>query len=41
MAKKPLTKKQDDAYDRKHGIKENSPRDKAMDNKLMGRKQGR
>jgi hypothetical protein len=40
LAKKPLTKKQDDAFDRKNGIKENSPRDKRMDKKLMGGKRG-
>lgn len=37
MAKKPLTKSQDDAFDRKRGIKENSPRDKKLDPRLMGK----
>lgn len=30
-AKKPMTPAQDDAMDRKRGIKENSPADKALD----------
>lgn len=37
MAKK-LTAKQDDAFDKKKGIKENSPRDRGVDKKLMGAK---
>lgn len=32
MAKK-MTKKQDDAYDKKNGIKENSKKDKKLDKK--------
>ena len=35
--KPPFTQAQDDAYDKAHGIKENSPADKKMDAKLMGK----
>lgn len=32
-AKKPMTAKADERYDRKHGIKPGSKRDKALDRK--------
>lgn len=35
MAKK-MSMKQDKAYDKKHGIKEGSPKDMQMDKVLMG-----
>ena len=33
-----MTMAQDDAFDSKHGIKENSPRDMKLDMKLMGKR---
>lgn len=35
---KKLSEKQDDAYDKKHGIKENAPGEQKLDKKLMSKK---